>query len=278
MQLHAFIPLVTYPDAVADGVATHVVSFAEALGASIHALAINVDIPDVSNALSKILLDTPVMIRQAEAASRKRGEDLVAAIKAKASAAGVNVTTDHLVAPPALLGDTAAMRARYFDLSLLGWEPDNATSRMTAEAVVFGSGRPTILLPERAAVGKIDHVAIAWDGSRVAARAVADARFLLEHAERISVLTVPDEKPLKDKDAGGRLVEALGRQGLRAESVLVNAEDCPLAETLQQSAIDRGCKLLVMGGYGHSRVRDFVLGGATEGVLNDLLLPVLLSH
>lgn len=278
MQLHAFVPLVTYPDANTDGVAMHMVSFAAGLGASIHALAINVDIPDVSNALSKILLDTPAMIRQAEAASRKRGEDLLAAVRANASAVGVNATADHLAAPPALLGDTAAMHARYFDLSLLGWEPDNATSRMTAEAVVFGSGRPTILLPERSAVGTIDHVAIAWDGSRVAARAVADARFLLEHAERISVLTVPDEKPLKDKDVGNRLVEALGRHGLRAEAVLVNAEDCPIAETLQRSAIDRNCKLLVMGGYGHSRMRDFVLGGATEGVLNDLLLPVLLSH
>jgi nucleotide-binding universal stress UspA family protein len=170
------------------------------------------------------------------------------------------------------------MHARYFDLSLLGWESDNATSRMTAEAVVFGSGRPTILLPGRSAVGAIDHIAIAWDGSRVAARAVADARFLLEHAKRISVLTVPDEKPLKDKDAGRRLVEALGRQGLSANAVQVKAEDCPIAETLQRSAIDRDCKLLVMGGYGHSRMRDFVLGGATEGVLNDLLLPVLLSH
>ena len=123
MQLHAFVPLVTYPDAIADKVATHVVSFAAGLGASIHALAINVDIPDVSNALSKILLDTPAMIRQAEVASRKRGESLLADIKAKASAAGVNVTTDQLAAPPALLGDTAAMHARYFDLSLLGWEP-----------------------------------------------------------------------------------------------------------------------------------------------------------
>ena len=278
MQLQAFVPLVTYPDANTDGVVTHFVSFAAGIGAAIHALAINVDIPDVSNALSKILLDTPAMIRQAELASRERGEHLLAAVKAKASAAGVNATAGHLATPITLLGDTAAMHARYFDLSLIGWEAGNATSRMTAEAVVFGSGRPTILLPERSAVGTINHIAIAWDGSRVAARAVADARFLLEHAERVSILTVLDEKPLQDKHAGERLVEALRRHGLKAEAAHVKAEDCPIAETLQRSAIDRGCKLLVMGGYGHSRVRDFVLGGATEGVLNDLLLPVLLSH
>ena len=278
MQLQAFVPFVTYPDANTDGIATHIVSFAAGIGASIHALAINVDIPDVSNALSKILLDTPAMIRRAEDTSRERGEHLLAAVKAKASAAGVSAAASHIAARLTLLGDTAAVHARYFDLSLLGWEAGNTTSRMTAEAVVFGSGRPAILLPEQPTVETINHIAIAWDGSRVAARAVADARFLLERAERVSILTVLDEKPLQDQEAGDRLVEALRRHGLKAEAARVKAEDCPIAETLQRSAIDRGCKLLVMGGYGHSRVRDFVLGGATEGVLNDLLLPVLLSH
>jgi nucleotide-binding universal stress UspA family protein len=278
MQLQAFVPFVTYPVANPDGIATQVVSLASELGAAIHALAINVDIPDVSNALSRVLLDTSTMIRQAEEASRDRGEHLLAAVNTKASAAGVNATADRLAVPLALLSDTAAMHARYFDLSLVGLEASHPTSRMTAEAVVFGSGRPTILLPERSTVGTINHIAIAWDGSRVAARAVADARFVLERAERVSILTVLDEKPLRDKDAGDRLVEALGRHGLKAEAARVNAEDCPIAETLQRSAIERGCKLLVMGGYGHSRVRDFVLGGATQGVLNDPLLPVLLSH
>lgn len=177
-----------------------------------------------------------------------------------------------------MLGDTAAKHARYFDLSLIGWEAGNSTSRMTAEAVIFGSGRPVILLPELSHVSSIDHVAIAWDGSRVAARAVADARILLERAARISIITILDEKPLTEKDAGERLAEGLRRHDLDAEVVLIEAEDCPIAETLQRSAIGRGCKLLVMGGYGHSRMREFVLGGATRGVLSDLLLPVLLSH
>jgi nucleotide-binding universal stress UspA family protein len=149
---------------------------------------------------------------------------------------------------------------------------------MTAEAVVFGSGRPAILLPEAVDVSTIDHVAVAWDGSRVAARAAADARPFLEHATRISVITVLDEKPLKEKDAGARLAGELRKHGLKAEAVPVHARDCPIAETLQQTALDNGCQLLVMGGYGHSRIRDFVLGGATEGVLSDLRMPVLLSH
>ncbi|WP_437344240.1 universal stress protein [Mesorhizobium marinum] len=168
--------------------------------------------------------------------------------------------------------------ARYYDLSLIGWEAGNTTSRETAEAVIFGSGRPAVLLPELADLAALDHVAIAWDGSRVAARAVADARIFLRDGTRVSVLTVHDEKPLEQKDVGDRLAAALRGRGLDASAVAINAQDCPIAETLQEAAIERGCKLLVMGGYGHSRMRDFVLGGATQGVLDSLLLPVLLSH
>ncbi|MEQ1955038.1 universal stress protein [Mesorhizobium sp. CN2-181] len=278
MKLEAFFPLATYPEANTEVAAANAVAFAAGIGAGLHALAIDADIPDVSNTLSRLLLDTPEMIRRAEVASLKSGEHLLAAVRERASAAGVDVTTDAIAVPLASLGDAAARHARYFDLSLIGWEAGNPTVRMLAEAVIFGSGRPTILLRDVPTISSIDHVAIAWDGSRVAARAVADAQPLLERASRISIITVLDEKPLKEKDAGERLAARLRHRRLPAEAVPVNAEDCPIAETLQQTALHRGCKLLVMGGYGHSRFRDFVLGGATEGIVSDLRLPVLLSH
>lgn len=278
MKLEAFVPLVTYPQANAEAVAHNAVSFAAKIQAGIHALAIDADIPDVSNALSKLLLDTPHMIRDAEAESRRRGERLLAAMKEKAGAAGVEVKTEAVAAPLAALGETAAAHARYFDLSLVGWEAGNPTSRMTAEAVIFGSGRPTCMLPEQPALTSMDHVAIAWDGSRVAARAVSDARLFLEKASRVTVITVLGEKPLPEKDPARQLAAALGSRGLTAEAASIDAQELPIAETLQQSAIERGCNLLVMGGYGHSRIRDFVLGGATEGVLADLRIPVMLSH
>ena len=278
MKPLAFLPLVTYPDPNSEAVAANAVAIAAQLGAELHALAVNVDIPDVSNALSKFLLNMPEMVRNAEALSRKRGEELLAAVEKQASLAGVSVTTERAAAAFALLGDAAAMHARYFDISLVGWEAGNTTSRVTAEAVIFGSGRPTILLPELSAVDSLDHVAVAWDGSRVAARAVADARPLFERASRLSILTVLDEKPLHEKDAGERLAAGLRKRRVPAEAVPIYAEDCPIGVTLQERAIELGCNLLVMGGYGHSRVRDFVLGGATDGVLSDLRLPVLLSH
>lgn len=278
MQLQAFIPLVTYPEPNSDAIAANAIAVAAQIGASIHALALNADIPPVSNALSRLLLGVPEMIREAEALSRQRGDHLLATINTQASAVGVEATTNAIAVQPALLGDAAAAHARYFDLSLIGWEAGNPTSRMTAEAVIFGSGRPAVLLPELSNVAAVDQVAIAWDGGRVAARAVADAQPFLARSTHITVLTVIDEKPLKEEQAGERLAGGLRKRGLEVDVAAIRAEDCPIAETLQQTAIERGCKLLVMGGYGHSRVRDFVLGGATQGVLDDLLMPVLISH
>lgn len=278
MKTQAFLPIATYPEAIGEATLGNAVDIAAAIGASLRVVAIKADIPDVSNALSKFLLDTPQLIRDAETKSRVEGDRLARVVKDKAAAIGVEVSAGSVTAPIAALADVAAVHARYLDLSLVPVEPGNETSRMMAEVVVFGSGRPVLLVPDKLNPSTFDHVAIAWDGSRAAARAVADARAFLERAKRISVLTVYDEKPIKEKDAGERLAVALRESGLPAQAVVLDAQDCPIAETLQLGALEHSANLLVMGGYGHSRLRDFVLGGATAGVLADLRLPILLSH
>ncbi|MEP9386324.1 universal stress protein [Mesorhizobium sp. KR9-304] len=278
MKLQTFLPLVTYPDASSDAAIANAAAVSRLLSAELNVLALEVDIPEVSNALSRMLLDLPTMIREAEKLSAQQGSRLLALAKTKADGAAIVARTGAVACQLHLLGETAADHARYSDLALVGLEAENPGTRMVAEAVIFGSGRPTMLMPAGKPVEKLDRIAIAWDGSRVAARAVADARHMLERASAVSVITVTDEKPLKDQDAGKRLAASLRQGGLKAEFSAILAEDCPIAETLQQHAIGTGADLLVMGGYGHSRLRDFVLGGATEGVLTDLRLPVLLSH
>lgn len=278
MKLMACLALATYPEANTAKVASNAVALARQVGAALHAVVVDVDIPDVSNALSSYLLDLPSKIREVEATSRKCGKILLEAVAKEASQGAVTLTTQEIAAPPALMGDAAAEQSRYFDLSLVGLAADNPTARMTAEAILFGAGRPTLLFPEATDVGVLDHVVIAWDGSRVAARVVADARPFLERAARITVISVVDEKPLPGKDIGERLAEGLRMRGLTVESAAIRAGDRSIGAALQEHAVKIGGKLLVMGGYGHSRVRDFVLGGATEGVLADLRLPILLSH
>jgi nucleotide-binding universal stress UspA family protein len=134
------------------------------------------------------------------------------------------------------------------------------------------------MLPDDMDVGVLGHVVVAWDGSRVAARAIADAQPLLAHASMVTVLTVTDEKRLPGKDIGERLAQGLRTRGLVAEAVSIQAGARSIGAALQQHSLTIGGDLLVMGGYGHSRVRDFVLGGATEDILANLQLPVLLSH
>jgi nucleotide-binding universal stress UspA family protein len=147
-----------------------------------------------------------------------------------------------------------------------------------AQAVVFGSGRPTILVPPSARLAPLDHIAVAWDGSRVAARALWDAMALLPSNGRLTVLTICDEKPLSGPDLAKSLALALERHGCKANPLDITLGTRTLAEALQISAIEAGAQMLAMGGFGHSRIRDFILGGATKGVFNDLRLPVLLSH
>lgn len=278
MKMMASLALATYPEPNSPKIAVNATALVKQIDAALHAIAINVDIPDISNALSSYLLDLPNKIREVEATSRKSGRILLEAVAKEAAQRNVPLTTQEMAAPPALMGDVAAKQSRYFDICLVGWAPDNQTARMTAEAIVFGSGRPTLLLPDSTDVGVFGHVVIAWDGSRVAARAVADAQAFLERASTITVVTVTDEKPLPGQDIGERLAQGLRTRGLVAEAASIQAGNRSIGAVLQEYALKIGGNLLVMGGYGHSRVRDFVLGGATEGILSDVRLPVLLSH
>ena len=152
MKKQAFLPLVTYPDANADAVAANAVAIVAHLKADLHAVALNAQIPEVSSVLSRRLLKLPHLVTEAGALSRSRGEHLLARVREAAARKKVKLTTGELSASVALLGESAAAEARYFDVAVLGWEAGNPTSRAMAEGVIFGSGRPVILLPDRAAV------------------------------------------------------------------------------------------------------------------------------
>jgi nucleotide-binding universal stress UspA family protein len=278
VNLQAFLPLVPYPDPILPRVVMNAMIVAARLDMEAHALAINVQIPPLSNALSRFLLTTPELIRLGNSRSRKHGEDILRIAADQAKLAGVKFVADRLDTPLGQVGALAAERARYFDWALIGWEAASQGFHKLAEDIIFGSGRPAILLPGSVKPAPFDHVAIAWDGSRVAARAVADAAPLLRRASRISVITVTDEKELREENPGVRFAGGLQGRGLPAESLAALNDGGDIAVTLQENAIQSGAGLLVMGGYGHTRVRDFVLGGATEGVLRDLRLPILIAH
>lgn len=273
----AYMPLVTYPDSAPDSSVEAASGFASALSSELHVAAFAVRIPRVSTPIGGLLLNIPEMIRGAEENSRTRCRDLQALVE-KSVGAGFKVQCSTRDAEPASTGALAASEARYFDIVVLPWSKDTVSVSDLSQTVVFASGRPSILVPPAVRSRPIAHVAIAWDASRVAARAVADLMPLLAGDCRITVLTVQDEKPLPGSNIAETLSASLIQRGFLAEARNVALAGRTVAEALQDAAIEAGAGLLAMGGFGHSRVRDFVLGGATKGIFADLRLPVLLSH
>lgn len=271
----AYLPLATYPEPVDDDTVIAAVDLAGNLDAELHVTTYAVDIPRVTTPIGGLLVNIPEMIGAAEAKSRSHCERLAGLLSGKAAARGTKHHTK--VSAPGLIGEKAATEARYFDLAILPWAKDDPVGQEIAQSVLFGSGRPAILLPQHPP-RSFKHFAIAWDGGRVAARALADALQLATPESRITVVTITDEKSLAGDDIARMLADALALRGLKAEVANASLNRRAIGEALQETAIEAGADLLVMGGYGHSRIRDFVLGGATRNILSDLRLPVLLSH
>ena len=278
MKLDILVPIHTYPEGNAGNIALHAATIARHLKADVHALVLNADFSRVSNALGNMLIDVPALIGEAKAKSRERGAAVVLALETEMGPLGIPLRTTHIECFPGAAGDVVSSLARYHDFVLVGLGAIDVSPQATAEAVIFGSGRPTLLVPEDAATLTFGHVMIAWDGSWVAARAVSDARDFLQRAQTITIASVTDEKALPDEDPGSRLAEYLARHDIEATVARVQSRGRPISETLQEHAREIGAGMLVMGGFAHSRMRDFVLGGATNGILRNLRLPVLLSH
>ncbi len=195
--------------------------------------------------------------------------------------AGVAAEPVTLSASFAGVGSQFGRIARRFDLAIVGQvEPEtSAVEEVIIEGALFESGRPMIVVPyiQRAPL-KLDRVMVSWDGGRAAARAIADAMPLLERAGSVEVVIVANERGKQDEIAGADMAQHLARHGLNVEVKRTVAGDVDVADVLLSHAADAGTDIIVMGGYGHSRLREFVLGGVTRSILRSMTAPVLMSH
>lgn len=278
MPLQILVPLHTYLDGNSPNLASHVGAAASHLGGEAYLLTMHADFPSFHSPLADVILDVPAMVQFAKMRCQENAAVLIRAIRSELEQRGVKMHSLEADYLPTELANIVIDSCKYHDLSILGVGRHDAALCGTAEAAIFGSGKPVLLVPEDLPAACYDHVAIAWDGSRVAARAVADAWPFLLRATSISILCVDDEKPLPENNITARLAEYLSHHGLKAHGYVIQTRAQPIAETLQDHSLSIGAGLLVMGGYGHSRIRDFVLGGATGGILRALKLPALLSH
>ncbi len=170
---------------------------------------------------------------------------------------------------------------RRFDVIVVGQATRDKPmpEEVVDEGVLFDSGRPTIFVPFiQTAALKLDRVMVAWDGSRAATRAIGDAMPFLEKAKQVEVVVIGNKPPKSDEVSGADLGQHLARHGMKVVVKRITSPDIDVPSTILSYAADSSTDMIVMGGYGHSRLREFVLGGATRGILESMTVPVLMSH
>jgi nucleotide-binding universal stress UspA family protein len=182
------------------------------------------------------------------------------------------------------LAGTLSRHARYADLTVLGQEGADDQKMVIGglpDSVALTCGRPVLVVPYigvKTPPGR--HAIVAWNGSREAARAVNDALPILKGADKVEVMCVnPEHGELEGADLpGADLCLHLARHGVNAEAQTLAASDLEVGDLLLSRAADHGADLIVMGAYGHARWREVVLGGVTRQLLEQMTVPVLLSH
>jgi len=213
--------------------------------------------------------------------SENKAKAALARFESAAKRAGISFETRSLWASIAGAADQLGRLARRFDLAVVG-QPEREKAmpdEVVDEGVLFESGRPVIFVPFIQKAGlKIDRVMICWDGSRAATRAIADSMPFLHKAKSIEVVIVGSREAPRDQVPGVDLGQHLARHGLKVDVKRITSPEIDVPATILSYAADSSADMIVMGGYGHSRLREFVLGGVTRGLLESMTVPVLMSH
>jgi nucleotide-binding universal stress UspA family protein len=258
--------------------ADYAISIAETFGAHIAGIAFAYD-PVVAPTVMDSMPAEWIEQQRTEAA--EGAETSITRFEAATKRSGLSVSSHTLTATPGRAANLFGQTARHFDLSVVGQtEPDRpAPEELIIEGALFDSGRPVIVVPYIQKQGlKLDRVLVCWDGSRTAARAIADALPLLNRAGEIDVVVVAGGNSKSDEIPGADIGHHLARHGMKIEIQRIVAPDIDVPNAILSYAADRSADFLVMGGYGHSRLREFVLGGATRGILTSMTIPTLMSH
>jgi nucleotide-binding universal stress UspA family protein len=270
------LTLTSYPDPTPVSVVDDAVSFASTFRCHITAIACEAHVQVPGSFLGGSLVGG---LAAGEAhRSLKNAQALLAAFESSAEKAGIPHQTvlERCLTPqvPARFVEYARLR----DLTITSIP--ESYDQWYAETIIFESGKPTLVLPEspRAKPFDLKTLVVAWDFSRAAARAVADAIPLMETAREVRIVTVTNEKIFDSKHSAEELAKNLSRHGIDVVLDKVDAAGRAIGEVLEAHVASCNADILVMGAYGHSRFREFILGGATKSMLSKPPIPMLLSH
>lgn len=271
------VPLLNVPESDAIAMLEKVAATAARLGGAVSGLGIEVDFAQPVYMYADAVVFMSQAFRDAENAQHARVEDQLRQLAQHAAVAGVASDSEIIRTAAGEVAGVLARRARLHDLTMFVLGDDDPYARSCVEGIMFGSGRPVLVLPRAAPASAMANVLVAWDFSREAARAFADAMPILRQAASVTVLHVADDGAAWHPDAAA-LERHLERLDIGARYRQVARGTLHVHEAIEAHARRDGADLIVMGAYGHSRLQEFVLGGVTREVMKAPFLPVLLSH
>ncbi|SFZ80852.1 Universal stress protein family protein [Devosia enhydra] len=268
MQVDVLVPVLMYPDLPTLDSVSAGVRMGRLLGQGAQVLLVEAVLPRLEGHWGSRLVGVSGMAAELEAKQHEGAQALRQHLEAQATVKMAQLSQAQIL-------QAVSVAARTHDLAVVSVETSQA--RELGQTLVFQSGRPVVLVPAQTDASRIDRIAIAWDGSRASARAVHDAMPWIRKASFITIVTAFDDKAI-GRQTIDHLQAYLGRHGLEAYAEDVSSGSNAVGTKLQNGAIRHGADLLVMGAFGHSRIRDFVLGGATEEVFQETKIPILMSH
>jgi len=274
------LPLTSYPIPTETRAIENAVVLAEGFGAHVTAVAFEMDIQSPVG-----LYVDPLGVSGILAADRKKSaanaRDLLSTFETIAAKRGIAHDRSLERCKPLEIPEHLVNEARCCDIAMVALRQADPAERDIAEQLIFESGRPILIFPgdsKRELAGSFKNVAVAWDLSRPSARAIADALPMLQQALQVRVFTVVDDKPIDNSKSGVKLARNLARHGVQVVLEDVTSNGQPIGDVFQAYVNKYNIDLLVMGAYGHSRMREFILGGATNSILTRPPTWVLLSH
>jgi nucleotide-binding universal stress UspA family protein len=261
-----------------DFAADYAISLAQSFGAHVVGVGFIYEPVIPGSVLGGVPIDLIEVQREENSKAAKAAIERFAAV---AKAASLAAETRMLDASIAGAADLFGRIARRFDIAVVGQarREQGASEELLIEGALFGSGRPVIVVPvTQKEPLKLDRIMLCWDGSRPAARAIADAIPFMARAKAIEIVVVTGERDKSGEITGANMQRHLARHAINVEIKRIGAGGADAQSAIVKHAAESGAEFIVMGGYGHSRLREFILGGVTRSMLRAMTVPVLMSH
>lgn len=282
-----FFPLASYPVATSGSAIERAVAIATQLGAHLSAVAFEMDVRLPVGVYADVYSLGDIIAAEYERGS-SNARNLIGEFQAVARRQGIGHEQRLEQCVPAEVAERTIELAHLNDLSLVAVKKDSGGQRDIIESLLFGSGRPVLLFPEAGAedlAPGFEKITIAWDNKGPAARAVADALPFLREAKAVRVVVIENERrkagatqPTALLKSAYELARHLARHGVDALVADIDASGDAAGDVLVDDILKNKADMLVMGAYGHARLKEVVLGGTTDTILRDPPGYVLMSR